>query len=102
MPPHEDDHDPLPLPAFITRVRNPDDPVPPSPFSDRHPLLALLILLLLVVPLLVLIGLGWLLLYCLLRPLDLLLAWICRHPLDATPLTSQARTSISRLVELLL
>lgn len=82
-----DDDTPSPLPAFTTRVWPPEDP----PFEERHPVLALLNLLLRLPPVLLLILL-WLLLLGLIRPLEWLHASARRQPLTAAPLSEALRT----------
>ena len=65
----------------------PEDP----PFEERHPVLALLNLLLRLPPVLLLILL-WLLLLGLIRPLEWLHARARRQPLTAAPLSEALRS----------
>lgn len=85
------------LPLTTTRHR-PCRPSPPGcgppedpPFEERHPVLALLNLLLRLPPVLLLILL-WLLLLGLIRPLEWLHARARRQPLTAAPLSEALRS----------
>lgn len=84
-----DDESPLPLPAFVTRVRNPED----RPFEERHPSPALLALLPWLA-LLLLVILLWLLLFSLIRPLEWLYACARRRPCSTAPLTGALRARL--------
>lgn len=91
--PTPDDDTPSPLPAFITRVRHPED----YPCEERHPILGLLRLLLRL-PLALLVILLWLSLLCLIRPLEWLYTRIKRRPHTPAPLTETLRPKFSAWV----
>lgn len=101
MKSQKDDNDYLPLPAFITRVRSPDESVTLRPFSERHPILALPVILLIIIPLLLIIVISWIFLYIILRPIDLIIAWIMGRPINSMQLISKVRDCMSGLVQLL-